>query len=105
MSVNLLELDGERLAAVVASLDEKPFRARQVKRWMHRPGESDFARMTDIAKPLREKLLRTACISPPPIVSDSWALDGTRKSLLDAGKGNAGDTGFIPETNRSTLCI
>jgi 23S rRNA (adenine2503-C2)-methyltransferase len=105
MSINLLDLDGEGLAAFVASLDEKPLRARQVKRWMHRFGESDFARMSDIAKPLREKLARTACVSPPRIVSDSLARDGTRKWLLDVGKGNAVDAVFIPETNRGTLCI
>src|SRR5258706_345032 len=105
MSVNLLDLDGEGLVAFVAGLEEKPFRARQVKRWMHRLGESDFARMSDVAKSLREKLARTACISPPRIVSDSLARDGTRKWLLDVGKGNAVDTVFIPETNRGTLCI
>src|SRR5436189_940441 len=105
MSINLLDLDAEGLAAFVASLEEKPFRARQVKRWMHRLGEADFARMSDIAKPLREKLLRTACVSPPRIVSDSLARDGTRKWLLDVGNGNAVEAVFIPETNRGTLCI
>ena len=105
MSINLLGLDGEGLAAFVAGLDEKPFRARQVKRWMHRFGESDFARMSDIAKPLREKLLRTACVSPPQIVSDSVAGDGTRKWLLDVGNGNAVEAVFIPEVRRATLCI
>src|SRR2546429_6081448 len=105
MSVNLLDLDSEGLAAFVAGLEEKPCRAQQVKRWMHRLGEADFARMSDIAKPLREKLLRTACISPPRIVSDSLARDGTRKWLLDVGNGNAVEAVFIPETNRGTLCI
>src|SRR5437879_288675 len=105
MSINLLDMDGEGLAAFVASLDEKPFRVRQVKRWIHRLGESDFSRMSDIAKPLREKLARTACVSPPRIVSDSLARDGTRKWLLDVGKGNAVDAVFIPETKRGTLCI
>src|SRR5258706_13873035 len=105
MSVNLLDLDGEGLVAFVAGLEEKPFRARQVKRWMHRLGESDFARMSDVAKSVREKLARTACISPPRIVSDSLARDGTRKWLLDVGKGNAIEAVFIPETSRGTLCI
>src|SRR5436853_729529 len=105
MNVNLLDLDSEGLAAFVAELDEKPLRARQVKRWMHRLGESDFARMSDIAKPLREKLARTACISPPGIVSDSVAGDGTRKWLLDVGRGNAVEAVFIPETHRGTLCV
>src|SRR5258708_11599212 len=105
MRIKRLDLDGQGLAAFVASLDEKPFRARQVKRWMHRFGEADFARMSDVAKSLREKLARTACISPPRIVSDSLARDGTRKWLLDVGKDNAVDTAFIPATTRSTLCI
>src|SRR5260370_36227405 len=105
MKSNLRDMDGQGVAAFDASLDEKPVRARQVKRWMHRFGESDFARMSDVAKSLREKLARTACISPPRIVSDSLARDGTRKWLLDVGKGNAVDTVFIPETNRGTLCI
>src|SRR5882672_3123337 len=105
MSVNLLDLDAEGLAAFVAGLEEKPFRARQVKRWVHRLGESDFARMSDIAKSLREKLLLTACVAPPRIVSDSSAGDGTRKWLLDVGNGNAVEAVFIPETHRGTLCI
>ena len=105
MSVNLLDLDGEALSAFVAGLDEKPFRARQLKRWMHRQCEADFARMSDIARPLREKLARFARISPPKIVSDAVAGDGTRKWLLDVGGGNAVETVFIPEAGRGTLCI
>src|SRR5258708_14381270 len=98
MSINLLDLDGQGLAAFVASLDEKPFRARQVKRWMHRFGEADFARMSDVATSLRDKLARTASISPPRIVSDSLAPDGTRKWLLAVGKATPVVTVFIPQT-------
>ena len=105
MSVNLLDLDGAGLVAFVAKLDEKPFRARQLKRWVHRLGESDFARMSDIARSLREKLARTASISPPRIVSDGVAGDGTRKWLLDVGNGNAVEAVFIPEAARGTLCV
>jgi 23S rRNA (adenine2503-C2)-methyltransferase len=105
MTVNLLDFDGERLAGFVAGLGEKPFRARQLKRWVHRFGESDFARMSDLAKSLREKLARSANVSPPRIVSDSVAGDGTRKWLLDVGQGNAVDAVFIPEAHRGTLCV
>src|SRR3989442_7440741 len=105
MSVNLLDLDGEQLAGFVAGLGEKPFRARQLKRWMHRFGESDFARMSEIGKWVRETLAWTASVSPPRIVNDSIDGDGTRKWLLDVGKGNAIEAVFIPESNRGTLCI
>jgi len=105
MSVNLLDLDGAALTAFVAGLDEKPFRARQLKRWMHRQGESDFARMSDVARSLRDKLARVATIAPPRIVSDSVAGDGTRKWLLDVGSSNAVEAVFIPEAKRGTLCV
>jgi 23S rRNA (adenine2503-C2)-methyltransferase len=105
MTINLLDLDGEGLTSFVAGMSEKPFRARQLKRWVHRLGESDFGRMSDIARPLRDKLAQAACILPPRIVSDSRAADGTRKWLLDVGKGNAVEAVFIPEARRGTLCI
>ena len=105
MRVNLLDLDGEALSVFVAGLEEKPFRARQLKRWMHRQGESDFARMSDIGRSLRDKLAHATTIAPPKIVSDSVAGDGTRKWLLDVGSGNAVEAVFIPEAGRGTLCV
>jgi 23S rRNA (adenine2503-C2)-methyltransferase len=105
MSVNLLDLDGDALSGFVAGLDEKPFRARQLKRWMHRQGESDFEKMSDIARSLRDKLGQLATIAPPRITSASVAGDGTRKWLLDVGNSNAVEAVFIPEAGRGTLCV
>jgi 23S rRNA (adenine2503-C2)-methyltransferase len=105
MSVNLLDLDGPSLVEFVAGLGEKPFRARQLKRWLHRFGEADFARMSDLAKTFREKLLQHARVDPPRVASDALAEDGTRKWLLDVGNGNAIETVFIPEETRGTLCV
>lgn len=105
MTVNLLDFDAEGLTAWFASIGEKPFRARQVLRWMHRFGQSDFDAMTDIAKSLREKLKAMAVVMPPVVVSDRISDDGTRKFLIDVGGGNAVETVFIPEDDRGTLCI
>jgi 23S rRNA (adenine2503-C2)-methyltransferase len=105
MAANLLDFDAEGLTAWFAQQGEKPFRARQVSRWMHHFGEGDFNAMTDIAKSLREKLLATAAVTPPPIISDKLSDDGTRKFLFDVGNGNAIETVFIPEDDRGTLCI
>src|SRR4029077_10059522 len=74
-------------------------------RWIHQCGEADFGRMTDIAKPLREKLAQLAVIEPPKVISESVAADGTRKWLLSVGIGNGIETVFIPEVSRGTLCI
>jgi 23S rRNA (adenine2503-C2)-methyltransferase len=105
VSVNLLDLDGAALERFVAGLGEKPFRARQLKRWLHRSGESEFERMTDLARPFREKLARTARVAVPSVISDTLAEDGTRKWLLDIGAENAIETVFIPEATRGTLCV
>ncbi len=105
MTVNLLDFDAAGLEAFFAEQGEKAFRARQVLRWMHRFGQSDFDAMTDIAKSLREKLKRIATIVPPAIVSDRLSDDGTRKFLFDVGGGNAVETVFIPEDDRGTLCV
>jgi len=105
MPVNLLDFDAEGLTAWFAQQGEKPFRARQVLRWMHQRGEGDFSAMTDIAKSLREKLLVSATVSPPPTISDKLSDDGTRKFLFDVGNRNAVETVFIPEDDRGTLCI
>ena len=105
MAVNLLDFDAEGLADWFAQQGEKPFRARQVLRWIHQRGESDFNAMTDIARSLREKLLATATVSPAPTISDKMSDDGTRKFLFDVGNHNAVETVFIPEDDRGTLCI
>jgi 23S rRNA (adenine2503-C2)-methyltransferase len=103
--INLLDFDAAGLTDWFAQLGEKPFRARQVLRWMHRFGVDDFGQMTDVAKSLRAKLAEVAEIRGPVPVRDSTASDGTRKWLLDVGNHNAVETVFIPEANRGTLCI
>jgi 23S rRNA (adenine2503-C2)-methyltransferase len=102
---NLLNLDPEQLIAYCGELGEKPFRAKQLQRWIHQFGVSDFEAMTDLAKSLRDKLVSRACVKSPTIISDHTSSDGTRKWLLDVGQGNAIETVFIPEENRGTLCI
>ncbi|SFG90636.1 23S rRNA m(2)A-2503 methyltransferase [Duganella sp. CF458] len=102
---NLLDFDPEQLVAYCAELGEKPFRAKQLQRWIHQFGASDFDSMTDLAKSLREKLKTRAHIVAPTAISDHTSTDGTRKWLVDVGNGNAVETVFIPEENRGTLCI
>ncbi|MCX7901317.1 MAG: 23S rRNA (adenine(2503)-C(2))-methyltransferase RlmN, partial [Burkholderiaceae bacterium] len=103
--VNLLGLDLSALTEFVATLDEKPFRARQLARWIHQHGASSFDAMTDLAKSLRGKLAQRAEIVAPVVLRDTIAPDGTRKWLLDVGAGDAGETVFIPEQGRGTLCV
>lgn len=105
MKANLLEFDAAGMTGFCAAIGEKPFRARQVLRWVHRAGESEFERMSDLSRGARERLAATAEVVPPRMIRDSTAADGTRKWLLDVGAANAVETVFIPEEGRGTLCV
>jgi 23S rRNA (adenine2503-C2)-methyltransferase len=103
--INLLGMDGAALGAMVASWGDKPFRAKQLQRWIHQRGAGDFEVMTDLAKSFRATLTERCDIRSPGVVADHLSTDGTRKWLLDVGRGNAIETVFIPEDDRGTLCI
>ena len=102
---NLLGMSLAEMTAFFADLGEKPFRAKQVFRWLHQGGVDSFDAMTDLAKSLREKLPTVATITAPTLMSEQISSDGTRKWLLDVGTGNGIEVVFIPEAERGTLCI
>ena len=102
---NLLGLD---LAALTSELQEaghKPFRAKQLLRWVHQRSEADFSNMTDLAKGFRAQLEGRYCVQTLNAIVDKTSSDGTRKWLFDVGGNNAIETVFIPEDDRGTLCI
>ncbi len=103
--VNLLGLDSEMVRAWCADMGEKPYRATQLVRWIHRFCEDDFENMSNLAKSFREKLPQKAVIEAPKVLDCRYAADGTRKWLFDVGGGNAIETVYIPSENRGTLCI
>lgn len=103
--VNLLDFDLPSLTAFFSEIGEKPFRARQVLRWLHQYGVDDFEQMTDLAKSLRTKLPEVAEIRPPHLMQEQVSDDGTRKWLLEVGPNNRVETVFIPENERGTLCV
>jgi 23S rRNA (adenine2503-C2)-methyltransferase len=103
--VNLLGYSPQALAQLCEQWGEKPFRAKQLQRWIHQRGCDDFDQMTDLAKSFREKLQLNAVIQAPAIISDHTSSDGTRKWLLDVGEGNAVEMVYIPEAKRGTLCV
>jgi 23S rRNA (adenine2503-C2)-methyltransferase len=105
MAVNLLDFDLEGLAAYCESLGEKRFRAVQLYRWIHQKGESDFEKMSDLAKSLRGKLAGVAEVRGLPLISEHRSADGTIKWLFDVGDGNAVESVYIPEEDRGTLCV
>lgn len=103
--INLLDLDAEGIRFWCASIGQKPFRATQLARWIHRYCCDDFDAMTNLAKEFRARLKDLAYIKAPSIIREHKSADGTRKWLFDVGNGNAVEAVFIPEDDRGTLCI
>ena len=102
---NLLGLPQGDLEQWVVSIGEKPYRARQLLKWIYQNGETDFAAMTDLSKSLRLTLAEQATVTLPSVISQHDSADGTIKWLFASGSGQAVESVFIPEPARGTLCI
>ena len=102
---NLLGLPRGEMQGFFASLGEKPFRAAQVLKWIHRRHTTSFGAMTDLGKALRARLDAVAEIRAPEAVADRVSADGTRKWLFEVGTGNCVETVYIPDRGRGTLCV
>ncbi len=104
--VNLLGLPRAELEGFVADrLGAKPFRARQLMKWIYRRGAADVAAMSDLAKDFRAQLETVARISVPEIITEQVSNDGTRKWMLRMDEVQGIETVYIPEPARGTLCI
>ena len=102
---DLIGLSREELRATFAQLGEPAFRADQLWHWIYHRGATDFARMTTLAKSLREKLEAECRVGRPEVSRDTRSLDGTRKWLLRFEDGNEAETVLIPEEDRGALCV
>jgi len=102
---NLLDFDKKGLEAYFSKIGEKPFRAKQLLKWLYQAGVTDFDEMTDLSKSLRTYLKEHCMINLPEIVLEKVATDGTVKWVLKMACGNRVETVFIPEEKRGTLCV
>jgi 23S rRNA (adenine2503-C2)-methyltransferase len=93
------------LVELFENLDEKPYRARQIMRWLYQRYVTDYAQMSDLSAALRRQLKEITTLELPPVLKHEHSDDGTRKWLLDVGANQAIETVYIPEPDRGTLCI
>ena len=102
---NLLGLTRAGLEAFVADMGERPFRARQLMKWLYKRCVADFDQMTDLAKSFRQRLAEVAEVTVPESTVAQVSADGTRKWLLTMDGTQGIEMVFIPEPGRGTLCI
>lgn len=102
--INLLDLTRQQMRAFFLSVDEKPFRADQVMKWIYHFCCDDFEQMTDLNKTLRAKLHQLAEIRAPEVAEEQRSADGTIKWSVQVGDQRV-ETVYIPEKDRATLCV
>ena len=103
----LVGLSRAELEAEMATLGEKPFRARQLWHWIYHQGERDFARMNTIAKSLQARLAEHFVVGRPEVATEQLSTDGTRKWLLRFRDAQQVETVYIPDAqeDRGAVCI
>ncbi|GAB0114786.1 dual-specificity RNA methyltransferase RlmN [Acidisoma sp. C75] len=104
---DLVGLSREELAGAVQEIGEAPFRAKQLWHWIYHQGETDFAKMSTIAKPLREKLAEHFVVGRPEAAVVQTSTDETRKFLFRFRDGQEAETVYIPDPDedRGAVCI
>ncbi|VBB69559.1 Ribosomal RNA large subunit methyltransferase N [invertebrate metagenome] len=104
--VDLVGLLPADFTVLMAKLDEKPFRARQLWHWIYHRGATDFATMTNLPNACRKKLAEHCIVSRPQISRAMVASsDFTHKWLLRFSDGREVETVYIPGEGRGTVCV
>ena len=102
---NLLGMTTEELKNFVQELGEKPFRGKQLFKWVNR-GITDFEEMTDFSKALRAKLSSAAYVGSLKTLNvQKDTKDGTRKFLFGLEDGNAIESVFMQYKYGNSLCV
>ncbi|MGE0152655.1 MAG: 23S rRNA (adenine(2503)-C(2))-methyltransferase RlmN [Reyranellaceae bacterium] len=102
---NLVGLSRAELKAELAEQGLEPFRAGQIWHWIYWHGLTDFARMSNIARKVQQRLEELYVIERPQIAAEQRSSDGTRKWLLRLADGNEVESVYIPEEDRGAVCV
>ena len=99
--INLLDCTIEELTAFVRDdLEQPPFRARQLWKWLWAKRARTFDEMSDLSLALRSLLKERARIVRPEIADTRVSKDGTVKFLLRLADGETVETVLIPSESR-----
>jgi 23S rRNA (adenine2503-C2)-methyltransferase len=104
-SLHLTGFTQDELCRFAAELDEPAYRGRQLFAALQRRRLRSFDEMTDLPKPVRERLAASATASTLVVESRYLAADGTRRYLMKTRDGLPVETVFIPEERRDTICF
>ncbi len=89
----------------MGDLGEPAFRGKQVFTWLHK-GARSFDEMSNLSKPLREKLRATCALTVPTVARKQVSRqDGTIKYLWELADGNCIESVLMRYHHGNTVCI
>jgi 23S rRNA (adenine2503-C2)-methyltransferase len=108
--VRLVGLGRKEIAAALTEFGIEPkkvrMRTKQIFHWIYNYGVTSFDDMTNIAKPLRERMKAAFSLERPEIVERLISVDGTRKYLIRMSPGVEVESVFIPDVSKTgALCV
>ncbi len=105
MKEDIKSMTLEELTGALARLGEPAFRGKQIFSWLHR-GAASFEEMSNLSKPLREKLAGLYYIDALQVERKQVSrLDGTVKYLWRLMDGNCIETVLMQYHHGNTVCI
>jgi len=102
---DIRDLGIDELRRELESWGEPGYRAGQVFGWLYRRGARTFEEMSDLGRPLREKLARTFILTGPAEAARLRGADGAEKFVLRLGDDRLIETVLIPAPGRATVCV
>jgi 23S rRNA (adenine2503-C2)-methyltransferase len=102
---NLLNYTREDLSRWLEENGVRPFRAKQVFKWLYLKLADDFDQMTDLGKDLRALLARHFYIDCLTLADRQVSADTTEKFLFCLSDGAYIESVLIPEKDHFTLCV
>ena len=105
MERDILSMLPGEIEAELLQMGEPRYRAGQIFDWLSR-GVRDFDEMTNLPRPLREKLKATYTLYRPAVLSKQVSqIDGTIKYLWELSDGNAVETVVMSYKHGNTVCV
>ena len=102
---NIKDYNLEELKKELTKLEEKPFRAEQIFKWLFVDKVKSFDEMTNLSLNLREKLKQNYDICNFEIVRKLESKDGTKKYLFGLSDGNAIESVLMEYHFGKTVCV
>ncbi len=102
---NIKDYNLEELKKELQTINEKPFRAEQIFKWLYQEKVKSFDEMTNLSLDLREKLKQNYTICNYNILKKQESKDGTIKYLFDVLDGNAIETVLMSYHHGYSICV